>query len=342
MPTPLLAAHAFAAALPAQAVDPKVEACGPTQDQSVLCSVVFRITDNESAAEVADRFATPVRILLIVIAAYVLVRVARFAIKRIVDRLKSDDSQQRSAKLRRRTGLSLLDTSPMPGLRRVQRAETIGAVLRSVASILIWVTALITILSELGVDLTALIAGAGVVGVALGFGAQSIVRDFLAGLFMLVEDQFGVGDVIDAGEATGTVEGVSLRTTRLRDVSGVVWHIPNGEIRRIGNQSQQWSRALLDIPVNYDADIPTAMEIMKRVGDDMYEEPEYKGIMLDQPEVWGVEELRADRQRFGPDRMLIRMVAKTRPKEQWDVSRQLRARIKAAFDEAGIDVPKAP
>jgi moderate conductance mechanosensitive channel len=341
MPTPLLATHVLAA-LPAQTVDPKVEACGPTQDQSVLCSVVFRITDNEGAAEVADRFATPVRILLIVVVAYVLVRVARFLIKRIVERLQSDDSQQRSEKLRRRMGLSLLDTSPTPQLRRVQRAETIGAVLRSLASILIWATALITILSEVGVDLTALVAGAGIIGVALGFGAQSVVRDFLAGLFMLIEDQFGVGDVIDAGEATGTVEGVSLRTTRLRDVSGVVWHIPNGEIKRIGNQSQQWSRAVLDIPVTYDTDVTTAMDVIKRVADEMWNDPQYKGVMLDEPEVWGVEELRADTARFGPDRMLIRMVAKTRPKEQWNVSRELRARIKVGFDEAGIDVPNTP
>lgn len=334
MPTPAVAAPLFAAALPAQAVDPKVEACGPTPDQSVLCSVTFRITDNETAAEVADRFTTPVRILIIVVVAYLVVRVARFLIKRMVERLSSDTAQQRSEKLRRRMGLSLLDTSPTPALRRVQRAETIGAVLRSVASILIWGTALITILRELGVDLTALVAGAGVVGVALGFGAQSIVRDFLAGLFMLVEDQFGVGDVIDAGPAIGTVEGVSLRTTRLRDVEGVVWHIPNGEIRRIGNQSMQWSRALLDVPVTIDTDIPTANRVIKRVADEMWQDDDYRNVILDEPEVWGVEEL-------APDRMLIRLVARTRPHEQWRVTRELRARIKAAFDEAGIEVPKA-
>jgi small conductance mechanosensitive channel len=324
----------FATALPAQVVDPKIEACGPTPDQSVLCSAVFRITNSETAAEVADRFTTPVRIAIVLLVAYLLVRVSRIVVKRIVDRLQSDDVQERSARLRRRTGLSLLDTSPNPGLRRVQRAETIGAVLRSTIAIVIWATALFTILSELGVELAPLIAGAGILGVALGFGAQSIVRDFLAGLFMLIEDQFGVGDVIDAGPAIGTVEGVSLRTTRLRDVEGVVWHIPNGEIRRIGNQSQQWARALLDVPVSYTTNIQAATQVIKQVADAIWEDDEYRSAILAEPEVWGVEEL-------GPDRMLIRLVVKTQPHEQWRVTRELRARIKAAFDEAGIDVPKS-
>ena len=143
----------------------------------------------------------------------------------------------------------------MPSVRRALRAETIGAVLRSLVGALIWATAIVMILNTLSVNLAAIGVGASIIGVAIGFGAQSLVRDFISGLFMLAEDQYGVGDVIDTGEATGTVEGVSLRTTRLRDVEGVVWHIPNGEIRRIGNMSQQWSRALLDVPVAYDADI---------------------------------------------------------------------------------------
>ena len=127
--------------------------------------------------------------------------------------------------------------------------------LRSIVSALIWSTALVMVLDELGVNLAAIGIGASIIGVAIGFGSQALVRDFLSGIFMLIEDQYGVGDVIDTGVATGTVEGVSLRTTRLRDAEGTVWHVPNGEIRRVGNKSQQWARAMLDVPVAYDTDI---------------------------------------------------------------------------------------
>jgi small-conductance mechanosensitive channel len=160
------------------------------------------------------------------------------------------------------------------------------------------------------------------------------VRDFLTGLFMLIEDQYGVGDVIDTGDAIGTVEGVSLRTTRLRDFDGVVWHVPNGEIKRVGNQSQQWARALVDIPVAYDTDVAIATNVIKRVADELWHDPDYAGLILAEPEVWGVEELAGDR-------LVLRLMAKTQPSEQWRVSRELRARIKAAFDDAGIEVPKA-
>jgi small conductance mechanosensitive channel len=272
---------------------------------------------------------------MVLLVAYIVVRLAQRIIKRIVRRLETGDAEGKIQSLRRRTGLALLDTSDeIPSARRIQRAQTIGVVLRSVVSAVVWTIALLTALGELGIELAPLIAGAGVMGVALAFGAQTIVRDFLTGLFMLIEDQYGVGDVIDAGPAIGTVEAVSLRTTRLRDVEGVVWHVPNGEIKRVGNQSQQWSRALLDVPVAYDTDVPTAMEAIKRVADEMWHDPDYEGVILAEPEVWGVEE-------FAGDRLVLRLVAKTKPHEQWKVSRELRARIKSAFDEAGVEVPKA-
>src|SRR5690606_4989578 len=136
-------------------------------------------------------------------------------------------------------------------------------VLRSVASLVIWVAAVFVAVGSLrttNIELGPLIAGAGIVGVALGFGAQSLVKDFLTGLFMLIEDQYGVGDIVDVGPATGVVEGITLRTTRLRDVEGVLWHVPNGEIKRVGNLSQQWSRAVLDVPVPYETDLDRAIE----------------------------------------------------------------------------------
>jgi small conductance mechanosensitive channel len=192
----------------------------------------------------------------------------------------------------------------------------------------------LTVLEILGVNLGPLIAGAGIAGVALGFGAQSLVRDFLTGMFMLMEDQYGVGDVIDAGVATGTVEGVSLRTTRLRDVDGVVWHVPNGTILRVGNKSQQWARAVIDVPVTLQADTATADEVIRQVADEVWHDPDYASIILAEPSVLGVESL-------APGRVVIRVVVRTRPQEQWRVERELRKRIKAALDEAGIALPSA-
>jgi moderate conductance mechanosensitive channel len=142
--------------------------------------------------------------------------------------------------------------------------------------------------------------------------------------------------VVDAGPATGTVEGVGLRTTRLRDVNGTLWHIPNGEIRRVGNRSQGWARALVDVEVAYSTDLDDATRTIEQVAHAMYVDEHWAAKMLEEPEVWGVEEL-------GPDGIRVRLVAKTRPLEQWKVARELRARIKVAFDQAGIEVsaPKA-
>ncbi|MGH8985741.1 MAG: mechanosensitive ion channel family protein [Acidimicrobiia bacterium] len=334
MLSPLFAgALAVAGSAPAQVADPQVEACGPTGEQSLLCSTVFRLTDDPDWAEFADRFSAPLRVLLILVVAYILVRISRRIIKRAVRRLETGDSESKLETFRRRTGLSLLDTSDqMPTARRIQRARTIGVVLRSIVTVVIWTIAVLMALGELGVDLAPLLAGAGVVGIAIGFGAQTLVRDFLSGLFMLFEDQYGVGDVVDVGEASGTVEGVSLRTTRLRDVEGVVWHVPNGEIKRVGNMSQQWSRALLDIGVAYETDVPTAIRVIKETADAMWGDDEWSRLILGEPEVWGVEEL-------GADRVIIRLVVQTRPLEQWAVARELRARIKRAFDVAGIELP---
>jgi small-conductance mechanosensitive channel len=149
-------------------------------------------------------------------------------------------------------------------------------------------------------------------------------------MFILVEDQFGVGDIVDLGpDASGAVEAVSLRTTRLRAVDGTVWHVPNGEIRRVGNKSQLWSRALLDIQVSYATDVEHAGAVVKRVADEVWKShPE----VLEEPELWGVEDL-------GPNGVVLRLVVKTTPSDQWTVSRELRRRIKGAFDREGIEIP---
>jgi small-conductance mechanosensitive channel len=269
--------------------------------------------------------------VVILLAAWVINRLVRRTIRRLVGAM---GEERGLAALRAPTALARTDE--LPSLRRVQRAETVGALLASAASFGIWTLAGLMALGTMGLDLGPLIAGAGIVGVALGFGSQNLVRDFISGIFMLLEDQYGVGDVVDAGPATGTVEGVGLRTTRLRDVNGTLWHIPNGEIRRVGNRSQGWARALVDVEVAYSTDLDDATRVIERVADDMWRDEHWAHRMLEEPEVWGVEEL-------GPDGVRVRLVAKTRPLEQWKVARELRARIKAAFDKAGMEVsaPKA-
>ncbi len=231
----------------------------------------------------------------------------------------------------RPTGESLTST-PLLTERRQQRAETIGSFLRSLTSIAVFTVAAAMVLGQLGIDLAPVVASAGIAGVALGFGAQNLVKDYLNGMFMILEDQYGVGDAIDAGEASGIVEAVGLRVTRLRSVDGTVWHIRNGEILRIGNMSQGWSRALLDVSVAYDTDTDRAATVIKEVADEVWRDPFFGTLVIEEPEVWGVEDL-------GADGIAIRLVVKTAPLEQWKVARELRRRLKAAFDEAGIEIP---
>lgn len=216
--------------------------------------------------------------------------------------------------------------------RRVQRAKTLGSMGESVATVIIWTIALLMILSVLGYNIGPLIASAGIAGVALGFGAQSLVQDFLSGIFMLFEDQYGVGDVVDLGEATGTVEEVGLRVTRLRDVDGSVWYIRNGEVVRTGNFSQDWARAVIDVAIGYKEDPDRAKDVLLDVAGQLTAEPEWEPKVLEEPEVWGVQEL-------ATDRVVVRLVLKTKPLEQWAVAREMRQRIKARFDAEGIEIP---
>jgi small conductance mechanosensitive channel len=306
------------------------DACG--NDPSFICKRVLSWTGSSAWAEASDKLlAVPAHILLILGVAFVANLLVRRAIKRLTGKIVDPDAQERLRSLKRKAPTAIVDTGSL-SLRSAARAQTLAQVLRSIASALIWATAVTMILGELGVSLGPLIAGAGIAGVAIGFGAQSLVKDFLSGIFMLIEDQYGVGDIIDAGDATGTVEAVTLRTTRLRDVNGTVWHIPNGSITRVGNMSQQWARALLDVEVAYGTDLDHAQAVLKRVADSLWNDPAWHGKILEEPEVWGVENL-------GPDAIVLRLVIKTRPAEQFPVLRELRRRLADAFLEEGIEVP---
>ena len=302
-------------------------------DAGLVCRNVYSWTENDLLARVADWLATvPLRVFLIFLVAWVVNRLVRKSISRFVRGMTDGEESEARKRLRKYTPKTLQATTAVQPLRAASRAQTIGLVLKSTASIVVYSIAVITALAEVGINLAPLIAGAGIVGVALGFGAQSLVKDFLSGLFMLAEDQYGVGDVIDVGEATGTVEVVNLRTTKLRAVDGTVWHVPNGEIRRVGNMSQQWARALLDVEVAYSTDLGKAERVVKEVADQLWREDTWRTDILEEPEIWGIQTL-------GANGIAIRLVIKTQPGRQWAVSRELNRRIKDRFDTEGIEIP---
>ena len=309
-------------------IDDVHNACGANPGDA--CRTVLDLTHNVTVTRVLDFvIGKPLAIVAIIVLAAVVNRLARRMVKRGLAKLGSGAVRERLGSVRDRAPSALFETGELQ-IRSAQRVEALATVLRSVVSFVIWTVAAFMIMGQLGIELGPLLAGAGIIGVALGFGSQSLVRDFLSGVFILIEDQFGVGDIVDLGDASGTVEVVSLRTTRLRAVDGIVWHVPNGEIKRVGNKSQHWSRALLDVEVAYDSDIAHARAVIKRAADEVWQE--MPGTVLEEPELQGVENL-------GAHGVAIRLVAKTQPSKQWEVSRLLRERIKCALDAEGIEIP---
>lgn len=216
--------------------------------------------------------------------------------------------------------------------RRAQRARTIGSVLKSVVSIVLLTWVVLAILSVLGVNIAPFIASAGVIGLAIGFGAQNLVRDFVTGIFMLLEDQYGVGDVVDLGEAVGEVESVGLRITTIRDVDGTLWYVRNGEIARVGNMSQEYAVARVEVPVALTADVDRAQKVALDAANEAVESESLADDVSGEPEMLGVQELCADQ-------LTLRMTVTTRPNSQWKVQRTLRREILRAYDENGIELP---
>lgn len=298
-----------------------------------LCEKVIDATGNDWLGAAADwLIAKPVVIVLMVLAGFVLRWLLFKAIARVVDR-----ASQGMLPVLAQGKLSDADsaeaaTTRIALTRRKQRAETLGGVLRSITTFTVFTIIGIMALAELSVNIGPLIAGAGIVGLALGFGAQTLVRDFLSGIFMLFEDQYGIGDVVDLGDASGTVEAVSLRVTRLRDVNGTVWYVRNGEIMRVGNMSQNWARTVLDVRVGLGEDLTRVRGILEETCHGMWEDDDFRGKIIEQPEVWGVE-------RMDPDAVVVRVAVKTAPLEQWSVARELRKRIKERFGHEGIEIP---
>ncbi len=284
------------------------------ENDSWTCAAVYDWTGNETLAQGATwLIGKPLAILVIVIGAVIVRWVLAKAIDRVV----------------RRAEQSPLSGNRHTFNRRAQRAKGLGSLLKSITTTMVFAIAFVMVLSELGINVAPILASAGVLGLAIGFGAQNLVKDYLSGVMMMIEDQYGVGDAVDLGEAVGTVENVGLRVTRVRDVDGTVWYVRNGEILRVGNQSQNWARTVLDVNVGYGEDLVRVREVLQDVAHGLWEDEDYKDVIIEEPEVWGVESL-------SPDWVVVRVTLKTAPMEQWAVAREMRARIKSRFDHEGI------
>ena len=270
---------------------------------------------------------------LLVLTVLVVGLVARFVLHRLIDRVVTTATSRRAERLAAIPGAGrALQAVGVANVRHVQRTQTMGALLKSITTFIVLGITALTILSLVGIPLGPMLASASVGGVALAFGAQSLVKDFLSGVFMIVEDQYGVGDVIDTGEVVGTVENVSLRVTQLRDAGGMTWYVRNGEIIRIGNKTQGWSTAIVDIPVAYDQDVEKAISVIREVVSVMDDDDAFKDILLEEPNVVGVESI-------ANGAITLRVIAKTIANEQFGVQREIRERVKMAFDRAGVRSP---
>ena len=253
-----------------------------------------------------------VRLLLIVVASSLLVRLLSSVVNRILN--------------------LVANSGEAPATEAEKRARTAASLLRTLGTFLIILAAVLMALREVGLDITPLLAGAGVAGLAIGLGAQSLIKDFIVGFFILLEDQFHIGDVIQAAGVSGQVEGMSLRKTTVRDLRGTVHFIPNGEIKVVSNLTKGWSRVVLEVGIGYDEDVDRALGLLAEVGQALAADESFGKLILEPPQVLGVESL-------GESQVTIRLLMKTLPSKQWEVSRELRRRIKVRFDRERIAIP---
>ncbi len=299
-------------------------------DDGSLCQKVYELTSVDWLARYADGVVdTTMSVLTIIVIAFLL----RLLVHRAISRLTIQISAGRAPSwLRARDR----DGQPAPGPRtrsaerRAQRARTIGSLLRSVSSFAIYGIAFVMALSEFGVAIAPILASAGVLGLAIGFGAQNLVRDFLSGIFMMLEDQYGVGDTVDLGEAIGDVEAVGLRITTIRDIGGTVWYVRNGEILRVGNFSKGFAVAVIDVPLAHHADTSQASALAAQAARDVADE--HAEDIIEPPELLGVQSVTAYA-------VTLRLTVKTEPGRQWAVQRALNARVQSALTTAGVPAP---
>lgn len=271
----------------------------------------------------------PTKIILTIVLAIIV----RWLLHRFIDRIlrPAKHGKVPIALASSRAVAALKDLSSTSKERRELRAKTVASLLKSIATIAVFSIAAAMVLDILGLPIAPLLTGAGVAGVAVGFGAQTLVKDFLSGIFMLMEDQYGVGDTIDVGPASGTVEAVGLRVTQLRDSSGTVWYVRNGEITRVGNHSQQWSKAILDITVTDPQDLERALDVLKTEATAVVADPQFSDSVLDTPEAFGLE-------LYDSSGAVIRSVIKTRARQHTSLNRALHSRVLRSFSRENIAI----
>jgi small-conductance mechanosensitive channel len=308
----------------------RFRSCVDDKETGTFCDWVYDTTDSKWLAESSDwLLAKPVQILVILL----LAALVRFLVHRVIRRIAAGAAEGTVAGVLAKGHAGKLLGNPLASERRRQRAETMSSVLRSVTTGVIASVTGLMVLDVVGLPIGPLLASAGIVGVAVGFGAQSLVKDFLSGIFLILEDQYGVGDLVDTGMGTvGTIEAVGLRVTRMRDGSGVVWYVRNGEILKVGNHSQGWSTGIVDVAVAYTEDIPRVQRLIGETAAAMADEDDWKDKILEPPTVAGVESVTGNA-------VTIRVVVKCAPNEHFGVQRELRERIKEAFDREGVRVP---
>ncbi len=272
--------------------------------------------------------ANTIQVIVIVVVAILVRLILAFVIKRVVERVVSGVKRKQQV-----DDTQALSASPVAAVRTVQRARTLGDVLGNIVTVAISIFAVLSILFTIAPDISgafSLITAA--LGAGLGFGAQNIVKDVLNGLFMVVEDQLGVGDIVDTGQATGVVESVGIRITQIRDVNGTLWYVRNGEIIRVGNMSQGWARVIIDLAIPYDADIDAVQERMLATANELATTPKWRSMVMERPELWGLESI-------STDALVVRIVMKTRTSARDDVARELRLRLKKTLDAMGVKLP---
>jgi small-conductance mechanosensitive channel len=292
-------------------------------DAGSWCARFYQWTSNDFLARSADTIvSSTMKILFIVVLALLI----RWFLHRLINRGVTGATSSRVTRLMNR------GAAAAAAERGAMRARTLGSILRSLCSAVVGVVAAIMVLAEFGVDLAPILASAGIVGIAVGFGAQNLVKDFLSGVFMLLEDQYGVGDIVDVGQALGTVETVGLRITTLRDVNGTLWYVRNGEIVRVGNKSQGFAVAVVDVPVAPGRDLGEATEVAARAAKDRVEQPDLAENVLEDVQMLGVESVAADH-------TMLRLTVRVQPGKQFAVQRALNLTVAAALGQAPAPPP---
>ncbi len=271
-------------------------------------ALILRFLD----VNLSDEGVRLVRIIGILIGGYVVLKIIRLAIARMEQLVEDEDEGLQS--------------------EAEKRAQTIGRIINSFAMVIVIGVGVMMILAEFGMDITPIITGAGIAGLAVGFGAQNLVRDIISGFFLILENQIRVGDVAMINGTGGLVEAINLRTTVLRDLEGVVHIFPNGEIKQVSNRTKEWSRYVIDVGVAYKEDVDYVMQVLREIGEELKQDETFGTLIIDPLEILGVDN-------FGSSEVTIKIMIKTLPLKQWVVGRELRRRIKNTFDEKGIEIP---